>query len=132
MCRIPKGPPKCNFREIKLSDEGFRIYWTILNDGNSLHKSTDILHTNRPPDLHEEALGVGRGRSWSPYSELKIDICNFCSFDQKPWNGTWIKWGNNNIFTYVNYHFEGQTHSKWVKQTIWLFLKIHFTCSRYL
>ena len=27
VCRIPKGPPICNSREVKPSDEGFRIYY---------------------------------------------------------------------------------------------------------
>lgn len=48
MCSSPESPTEYNFREIRPSDKGFRIYWTILNDGNSKYESKDQnVHTIR-------------------------------------------------------------------------------------
>lgn len=42
MCSSPESPTEYNFREKRPSDKGFRIYWTILNDGNSKYESKDM------------------------------------------------------------------------------------------
>lgn len=48
----------------------------------------------------------GRGRGRTP-SKSATDLLKT------------MEWYMNNVFTYVEYHFEGQTERKWGEQTIW-------------
>lgn len=60
VCRIPKVLLKCNSRELKPGDEGFRIYWTSFNN-DSLNESTDIEQKIRIWP-HSDSVRVGHGR----------------------------------------------------------------------
>lgn len=52
---MPEGPPMCNFRKIKQSDEQLRVYSTILNDGNIVHVSINI-HVSNESDMTDSGL----------------------------------------------------------------------------